>query len=108
MTNIGKGLRSGVARLVLALGSVGAIAGCDTNKLLNVDDPEILTPETLSDPGALPTLYNATISDFQNSYSGSSNGNNEGYVTVSAVFTDEMTQSAPYTSRISADQRAQQ
>lgn len=111
MTNIGKGVRSGVARLALALVAAGAtlgLAGCDTNKLLNVDDPEILTPETLNDPGALPTLYNAAISDFQNSYSGSSSGNNEGYVTVSAVFTDEMTQSDTYTSRISADQRAQQ
>ncbi len=111
MSNIEKGVWSGAARLALVLvsaGAIAAIAGCDTNKLLQVDDPEILTPETLNDPGALPTLYNAAISDFQNSYGGSSNGNNEGYVTVSAVFTDEMTQSDTYVWRISADQRAQQ
>ncbi len=111
MSTIGEAVRSGVARLALALVSVGAglgAAGCDTNKLLNVQDPEILTPETLNDPAALPTLYNATISDFQNAYGGSSSNNNEGYVTVSAVLTDEMTQSDTYVSRISADQRAQQ
>lgn len=96
------------ARLALAIVSVEAAAACDTNKLLNVDDPEILTPETLTDPGALSTLYNATISDFQNAYGGSSSGNTEGFVTVSAVFTDEMTQSDTYVSRINADQRTQQ
>ncbi len=106
MTNIRR------KRSPLAFALIGAAvllaAACDTNKLLQVTDPAVATPASLSDPSTLVTQYNGVIGDFQFAYSGSSDGNNEGINTTTAVMTDEMKQSDTFTTRIATDQRAQQ
>ena len=100
--------RRGWAALAL-LGAGALVAGgCSTDRLLQVKDPAIATPGSLATKDALPTLYAGAIGDFQVAYSGSSDGNNEGYLLVSAVMTDEFRDADTYPTRIATDQRAQQ
>lgn len=110
MTNMRRRF-AGAAPLPLALLGAGLILGtsaCDVNKLLKVTDPAVATPESLADPAALPTLYVGALGDFQVAYSGSSDGNNEGFNTVSALLSDEMGNADTFTTRIATDQRTQQ
>ncbi len=103
-------LRRGTT-LPLALLGAGLLLGataCDTNKLLTVNDPAVATPESLAQPSAVPTLYAGVIGDFQVAYAGSSDGNSEGYLTVSALLSDEMLDADTYQTRNATDQRAQQ
>ncbi len=106
MTNIRRN-RSPLAFALLGAGVLLA-AACDTNKLLQVDDPAVATPASLSDPSTLVTQYNGVLGDFQVAYSGSSDGNNEGINTTTGVMTDELKQSDTFTTRIATDQRNQQ
>lgn len=97
----------GAASLPIALVGVGlALAGCSTDKLLQVQDPAVATPGSLADPAALPTLYVGAVGDFDLAYSGG--GGNEGYSLVSAVIADELRDSDTFPTRIATDQRAQQ
>lgn len=101
--------RTGAAVLPLALLGAGVLlsaSACDTNKLLEVKDPAVATPESLSDPSALPTLYYGAIGDFQLGYDGS--GGSEGYTLVSAVMADELSDADTYPTRIATDGRRQQ
>jgi tetratricopeptide (TPR) repeat protein len=84
-----------------ALATVG-LAGCDTESLLNVDDPEFATPISLSNPAAIPTLIAGAIGDFQAGYSGAGG---DALLTSVAVFTDEHYASGTFTTRIAMDQR---
>ncbi len=101
MTN-GRGRRP-LPRLV-ALGAIAAfgLAGCDTESLLTVEDPEFATPISLNNPAALPTLIAGAIGDFQVSYSGAGG---DALLSSVAVFTDEHYASGTFTTRIALDQR---
>ncbi len=103
-------LRRGAALPLTLLGASLVLGGtaCDTNTLLNVTDPAVATPESLAQPSAVPTLYAGVIGDFQVAYAGYSDGNNEGYLTVSALLSDEMLDADTYQTRNATDQRAQQ
>ncbi len=100
--------RRGRFALALLGASAFVAAGCSTDRLLKVNDPAIATPGSLATKDALPTLYAGAVGDFQVAYSGSSDGNNEGYLLVSAVMTDEFRDADTYPTRIATDQRQQQ
>ena len=89
---------------VLALGTVAtiALAGCDTEALLEVEDPEFATPTSLSTPAALPTLVAGALGDFQVAYSGAGG---DALLTSVAVFTDEFYSSGTFITRTVMDQR---
>ncbi|HEY5113200.1 MAG TPA: hypothetical protein VIJ45_03735 [Coriobacteriia bacterium] len=109
MMNIRPKPRRDASSFPLALIAAGVLLGtaCDTNKLLQVTDPAVATPESLANPAALPTLYAGAIGDFQYAYSGNSDGNNEGIVTTTGVMTDELRNTDTFTTRIATDQRTQ-
>jgi starch-binding outer membrane protein, SusD/RagB family len=88
--------------LALAVG-VGLTA-CDTDELLNVDEPTFATPETLDSPAAVPTLFAGALGDFQVAYSGAGD---DSFLAVSALFSDELRSSDTFTTRNATDTRNQ-
>lgn len=88
--------------LCLAAGSALLVTvGCDD--LLQVTDPDVANPESLTGEAALPALFAGALSDFQVGYSGSSNG--DGQVTISGLLSDELYNSESFPTRIEIDQR---
>jgi hypothetical protein len=80
------------------------VAGCDTESVLEVDEPEFATPAALETPEGLTTLYNGAIGEFQIAFSASG----EQFLTVSSVFTDEMYTADSFATRLATDSRRQQ
>lgn len=80
-----------VAPLILAL----AAAGC--GDLLEVTDPDIVTPEQASGPAAVPILVAGMAGDFQEAV--------DNLARYEALFTDEMILSGTFPTRIDVDER---
>lgn len=98
------GLLARSGRFVLGTAFVLGLSACDLDEVLQVDDPEFPTDESLRDPTALPLLINGALGEFFRGYSG--NGlDNLGYVTASALFTDEFQSSDTFVDRNAVDRR---
>lgn len=94
-------LARGVAPVVaLAL----VLVACDTDDLLDVDDPSVVTGEEAVDPEVVPILVTGAISEFHVSYSG---GGGDAYLSNVANFTDEMRPADTFPTRKATDQREQ-
>lgn len=89
---------------LLAVGTLATLglAGCDTDSLLEVEDPEFATPISLGTPEAIPTLIAGSLGDFQIAYSGAGG---DALLTSVAVFTDEFYSSGTFITRTALDQR---
>jgi hypothetical protein len=84
-----------------------SLAACDTDKILEVHDPEFPTDESLQEPTALPLLVRGAMGEFWRAYGG--NGlDNLGYVPAVGLFTDEFLTSDTFNDRNALDQRNQQ
>jgi starch-binding outer membrane protein, SusD/RagB family len=81
------------------------VAGCDLDRVLDVQDPDFATPGSLDDPAALPVLVAGAIGDFQVAYSG--NGN-DAFLSVVALFTDEFHAADTFITRSATDRRSNQ
>jgi len=92
---------------VLAAVATLPLAGCQD--LLNVQDPDIVLPDNLNDPSALPTLRAGAIGDFAFAYAGSgasgSAGTTEGQILTSGLLGDELINSETFPDRIQVDVR---
>jgi starch-binding outer membrane protein, SusD/RagB family len=77
----------------LSLGVLVPLAGCDINRLMNVDDVDVTGPDFVVDSAAINVVYGGAIGDFQLGYvgSGATGGGQtgEGIVLISAMFSDE-------------------
>jgi hypothetical protein len=83
-----------------------SLAACDTDKILEVPDPEYPTDESLQQPEALPLLIRGAMGEFWRAYGG--NGlDNLGYVPAVALFTDEFLSSDTFDDRNKLDERIQ-
>ncbi len=61
-------------------------AGCSKDKLLEVNDPNVLLPQQVASKDALPADFAGALSDFQLSYSGSGGGPlTEGMINISGL-----------------------
>jgi hypothetical protein len=80
------------------------LAACDTEELLQVDDPTFASPETLNTVAGLPTLIAGAIGDFQVGYSGPGG---DSFLSVVALLSDEFYTSDTFPTRAVTDQRAQ-
>jgi hypothetical protein len=95
----------GSARRLAMIGAIVApLAACDTDTLLDVEDPEFASPESLNNPEGLPTLVAGAIGDFQVAYSGSGG---DAFLSVVSLITDEFYSSGTFTTRTATDQRDQ-
>lgn len=86
--------RSGVVALTLA--AFLALAGC-TDGLLDVEDPDTVTPGQLEGPSNVSTLLAGMVGDFQEGY--------DEYLLYSALFTDEAILAGTFPTRIDVDER---
>ena len=98
--------RRGFPRLALAGALAFSIAGCDTNKIVEVEDPAALTPEEVNNAAAIPALVNGAFRQFLGGYSGF--GLDDAFLSASAVITDEMYYGDTFTTREAADKRTTQ
>lgn len=88
----------------LALVSLGAV-GCNTDKLLQVTDPDVARPSALAGASNIPALRAGAIGDFGNAFDG---GNaDEEQVHLAALLSDEFINTETFPTRIEIDQRAQ-
>lgn len=97
-------------RLAVLSGSLTLAAiGCHTSDLLTVQPPDIVTPDNLTGPPALPTIRAGALGDFILSYSGSGaegSGGTEGQVMSSGLLSDELINSETFPTRIEVDRRS--
>lgn len=94
------------APLVAAAMSLG-VGACDMDSILNVQDPDIVTPENLSGPAGLATLHAGALGDFAIALSGSAAGHGAtpALIQYTSSFTDEATGSTTFPTRIEFDRR---
>jgi hypothetical protein len=81
------------------------LAGCNSDKLLQVSDPDVARPSALSGVAGIPALRAGAIGDFGNAYDGG-NADVE-QVHLAALLTDEFINTETFPTRIEIDQRAQ-
>ncbi|MCR4341331.1 MAG: hypothetical protein NUW01_15745 [Gemmatimonadaceae bacterium] len=93
--------RRGVAFMLPLL--LFALAACNTDKLLEVEDLDVATPGSLESEQALSVVHAGAIGDFQVAYGG--NGGAEGQITISGMLADEWRNSETFPTRIEVDQR---
>jgi hypothetical protein len=90
-------------------GAVG-LAACNTDKLLTVPTPDVVLPQDINTPAALPSAYASALGDFQVAYAGGYGSsvldNNEGLAQITGLFTDELLNAESFPTRIQVDLRA--
>jgi starch-binding outer membrane protein, SusD/RagB family len=87
---------------VSALAFAVALAACDVDRLLEIEDPEF------AGPGEAPITATAAgaVIELQRAYSGAAAWlHNEGYASVSAALADEFLAGGTFTTRIAVDRR---
>ena len=96
-----------VPALMLAL--VLPMTACDLDNLLDIDDPDVATPESLRDPAAVPVIYAGALSDFSVAFAGSGatggGEDGEGQILVSGLLSDEFIATGTFGTRIEIDRR---
>lgn len=100
--------RPRAARGALPVLALAALLACDTDDILTAEDPDVLTPRTLNDSSALPTVLAGTIGNFQIAFSGGAdlaNGGHEGQITISGLLADEFQNAESFPDRIAVDMR---
>lgn len=87
----------------LLLGVMLPVSACDTEELLQVEEPSYASPESLRNLAGLPVLYASAIGDFQVGMSGS--GLADAFLANVSLFSDELKSSDTFTTRNATDQR---
>lgn len=88
------GLRGAVGAVFLAL-AVG-LTGC-TDEILDVQDPDVVTPDQLQGPAGVPNKVAGMINDFREAY--------DSYVLYSGLLTDEFLLAGTFPTRLEIDAR---
>ena len=90
---------------VLAVGVIVAASACNFGELLDVDDPDVATPGSLTGEDALPVLLAGAFGDFQLAYSGDNAGVTEGMVNLGGLLADEFEIAESFPTRVPIDRR---
>ena len=95
-----RGLRAGNRRIltrltVTVVASVLVLTACEG--ILDVNDPDIITPDNLLDETGLQTLRNGAIGNFVLAYSGG--GQTDGQIMLSGLMSDEWMHSGTFPTR---------
>jgi len=98
-----RGHRLTTARLGVVV-AAAVLIGCDTDKILQVEDPDVARPEALQGAAALPTLRAGAIGNFGVAYNGGASDVEQ--VHLSALVSDEFINTETFPTRIEIDQRA--
>ena len=97
----GKALRA-LPRLLVAMALALPLAACDTDKIVEVEDPAARRPEDLNNIGAVPALVNGAFRQFVGGYSGFGG---DAFLSASAAMSDEFYYGDTFTTRLAADKR---
>ncbi len=89
-------VRAGRAWTWIALLALAA-TGCSIDKMLEVDDPDIVTPDQAAGPAAVPATVAGMVGDFQSAF--------DSYAIYAGLFTDEMILAGTFPTRIDVDER---
>lgn len=87
--------------LALAVAIALPLSGC--KGILDVFDPDIVTPESLESDVGLQTFRNGALGEFTVAYSGGSQ--TDGIIMISGLFTDEWMHSGTFITRFSVETR---
>jgi starch-binding outer membrane protein, SusD/RagB family len=110
MTNLAgaafRGRWSLLPRIALGAALVMGSVACDS--VLDVEDPDVTTPELIRDPNNLIALRNGALGDFMVAYSGTPGGGGgwEGIVLASGLLGDEFYSSDTFGTRQEVDRRS--
>ena len=96
-----KGLRA-LPGLVIVGASALALAACNTDKLVSVEDPNQLRPGDLDNAASTPQLVQGAIRQFVGGYSGFGD---DAFLSSSATISDEFYYGDTFTTRQAADSR---
>ena len=97
------GLRARSTGVVAA--AVLALSACDTDKLVQVEDPAQLQPDATATAAAVPSLVNGALRQFEGGYSGLGD---DAFISSSGVISDELVWGDSFTTRNAADRRTLQ
>jgi starch-binding outer membrane protein, SusD/RagB family len=95
-------------RRFATLGVVAALTfsvACDADQILDVEDIDVASPESVSDPTALPAVLAGAVGDFGAAYNG---GGDFNQITLAGQLSDELYNTETFPTRIENDQRRQQ
>jgi hypothetical protein len=95
----GKGAR--LFRATLATLALTGIA-CSPDEILEVEDPDVATPESVTQPSALPVVRSGAVRDLQLAYSGSGE---DSWITLTGLFSDELVWAESFPTRLEVDTR---
>lgn len=79
-----------------------SLAACDVDNLLDITDPDILDPNTLSDSTSLPAFVGAAYGEFSDAFDANGGDNQVNY---GGMFADEWINSETFPTRIEVDRR---
>lgn len=82
------------------------MAACSTERILEVTDPDVVTPGSLQSKETLPALINGAIGSFENAYQGNGSVNeSSGQIGYGGLLADEFVSSGTFPTRHEVDQR---
>lgn len=98
--------RARLGAALLALPLLG-LAGCDLDSILEVDDPDVVLPETMEGPLTLPAVRGHALAEFALAYVGApiGGGNTEGQILMSGLIADEFIHTGTFDTRENLDRR---
>lgn len=94
--------RRGLSRLLLTA-AILAVPLSACNNVLEVTDPDIVTPDNLEDEIGLQTLRNGALGEFTLAYSGG--GQTDAIISTAGLMTDEWMHSGTFTTRFQVEVR---
>lgn len=100
-----RGMRTRAIPGLATASLLAAVAGCNTDKLVAVDNPNSLQPEAVATAGATPALIQGAVFLFRGGYSGYGD---DAFLSASALITDEFYWGDTFTTRQAVDQRTVQ
>ena len=86
----------------LAVIAMSLAAGCSTDEVLSVNDPDVVRPESLDDVANLPVYLSSAYAEVLGGYDG---GAFEGLVNMSGLLGDEFIQTESFPTRFEVDTR---
>lgn len=99
--------RAGRGLGVAALGLMVALAACDTESLVQLPDPDLITIGTVLDTTNLETLRNGAVWEFGRAYSGPAGSNSiPGIIGISGLMADEMWYASTFPTMREIDERS--
>ncbi len=93
-------------RVTVAIVAAAIAIGCSTEKILDVKDPDVVTPGSLQSKETLPALINGAVGSFHNAYVGPGDVNeSSGQIGYGGLLADEFVSSGTFPTRHEVDAR---